>query len=117
VILEVHCLQEKSEKELIQISTATVFPYAVYFYSPLCGTCHLAERMLRIALEVGPCIPIFKININFSPQLMQQWNIQSVPCLCILQEGKLTNKISAIRSVDVVFEAIKVKDPKKFIKK
>jgi thioredoxin-like negative regulator of GroEL len=105
----VPALQEKSEQELLYMSSDTVFPYAVYFYSPLCGTCHLAERMIRIALEVGPCIPLFKININFSPTLMQSWNIQSVPSLCVFQEGKLKNKISALRSVDYIYETIKTK--------
>ncbi len=102
-------MQECSEQELLSLSGSTRFPFAVYVHNPLCGTCKLAERMIRIALEVGPCIPIFKNSILYSPQLMEAWTIHSVPCLCIVHEGKVIHKLTALRSVDTIYEAIKTR--------
>lgn len=52
-----------------------------YFYTPLCGTCKMTERMLQVILALDPQLPIVKCNINFSPQLAREWQIESVPCI------------------------------------
>lgn len=85
-----------------------MFPFSIYLHNPLCGTCVLAERMIRISEEVGPCMPVFKLNAHLATRLMKQWEIHSVPCLCVWDQGKLLQKITAIRSVDAVYRVIKI---------
>ncbi|MNN38215.1 Thioredoxin [compost metagenome] len=57
----------------------------LFFYTSMCGTCKLAEKMLEIAISSGPVIPVSKININYSPTLRDRWQITSVPCLIVLE--------------------------------
>lgn len=72
---------------------------ALFFVTTLCGTCQLAEKMLEIVLASGPCIPVSKLNINYTPKLREQWRIASVPCLIVLQDGEPIRQEYAMRSV------------------
>lgn len=83
---------------------------ALYVYSPLCGTCNLAERMLQITLESLPAYRIGKLNLNDSPEVAQAFKIHSIPCLIIWnpkqprEEPKL---IYAMHSVTHLYEQLK----------
>lgn len=72
---------------------------ALLFVTALCGTCQLAEKMLEIVLASGPCIPVSKLNINYTPKLRERWQIASVPCLVVLQDGVPVRQEYAMRSV------------------
>lgn len=92
-------LQEISAKELRGRWEQAGSREAVLFYTPLCGTCKLAERMLGIVLGAGGTIPVSKININYAPGLAQDWEVSSVPALIIFQAGFLVQKQYALHSV------------------
>jgi thioredoxin-like negative regulator of GroEL len=77
----------------------------VYFYTPLCGTCQLASKMLRVAAEMIPS-EIGMINLNFYPDLAIKLEIESVPCLVLLKEGRIRDKIYAFHSVPFLLEKI-----------
>ena len=60
----------------------------VYFYTPICGTCQVASKMLQVIeklveLEMG------KMNLNFYPDLAREFAIESVPCLLFVDAGKV----------------------------
>jgi thioredoxin-like negative regulator of GroEL len=78
----------------------------VYFYTPLCGTCQLASKMLRVTAEMIPQ-EIGKINLNFYPDLAIKMEIESVPCLVLLKNGRITDKIYAFQSVPFLLGSIK----------
>ncbi|MBD2869402.1 thioredoxin family protein [Paenibacillus arenilitoris] len=86
-------------------------PAAVYFYTPLCGTCKLGERMLEIAVAAGADTPVAKLNINYAPHLRDVWRIASVPCLVLLQGGEPVRKEYAMKSVDSLYLLLKRKNP------
>ncbi|MEF2966398.1 thioredoxin family protein [Paenibacillus sp. M1] len=94
-------LQETTEKEVFQRLDANTVQgkEALLFHTPFCGTCRLAERMLEIAEEAGPTIPATKLNINFAPKLRDAWQISSVPCLVVLENGVPVLKEYAMGSV------------------
>ncbi|WP_044748594.1 thioredoxin family protein [Bacillus alveayuensis] len=79
----------------------------VYLYTPICGTCQLAGRMLEIVKELFPHIKFCKTDINYIPERAVEWNIESVPCLLIFCNGKLEKKIYAFHSVPYLYETIK----------
>jgi thioredoxin 1 len=79
---------------------------AVFFYTPLCGTCKLGERMLGVIEELNPTVNIKKVNLNYSPELAEKWEIQSVPCLLLLRDGAEIKKIFALQSVDYLYKEI-----------
>lgn len=84
-----------------------VEPLVLYFYTPLCGTCKVGEKMLEVVSELVPHVSLFKININLAAQLAEDWKIESVPCLVVVQEKKPVNKIYALNSVPYLYEVLK----------
>ncbi|MBN6187816.1 thioredoxin family protein [Aneurinibacillus sp. BA2021] len=82
-------------------------PFAVYFYTPLCGTCAVAEKMLSVIEAASPGLPLYKCNINFAPELARAWQIASVPCLALITEGTHVRKLYAMRSVPDLYNELK----------
>lgn len=82
---------------------------ALFFATPLCGTCKVAERMLEIAAAAPGAMPVTKLNINFAPQLRERWQVGSVPALVILEDGKPVQTLYAMRSAGDLYEALRLK--------
>ncbi|WP_071460655.1 thioredoxin family protein [Bacillus massilinigeriensis] len=79
----------------------------LYFYTPLCGTCRVAGNMLDITVTMFPEIPSGKTDLNFTHELAKQFGIESVPCLILLKNGNLEEKIYAFQSVPYLYEEVK----------
>lgn len=79
----------------------------IYFYTPMCGTCQMAEKMLLVIEQLIPEIPLLKVNLNFHPHLAETFAIESVPCLLIIKNGDLKEKIYAFHSVPYLFGKIR----------
>ncbi|MDN4525567.1 thioredoxin family protein [Fictibacillus fluitans] len=87
-------------------------PAALYIQTPLCGTCKMGRRMLEITLEAvnQPGIKqpkVGAINLNAMPELAENYNITSVPCLLFLNRGIAVRKIYAMQSVDFLYQNLK----------
>ncbi|WP_020620032.1 thioredoxin family protein [Paenibacillus daejeonensis] len=80
---------------------------AIMFYSPFCGTCKVALRMLEIVDAAGVPTPLYKININYAGKLREAWQITSVPCLVLVENGEPVHMTYAMRSVDHLFALLK----------
>ncbi|SDM74713.1 thioredoxin family protein [Bacillus sp. OK048] len=78
----------------------------IYFYTPLCGTCQVASRMLHV-IENLVTIEIGKINLNFYQELAKKFEIESVPCLVFIKEGEAVDMVYAFQSVPFLYEKIK----------
>jgi thiol-disulfide isomerase/thioredoxin len=78
----------------------------IYFYTPLCGTCQLASKMLEVVNETIPRLQIHKCNLNYFPAIAAEYEIESVPCLTIWQDGMIVEKIYAFKSVPYLFEIV-----------
>lgn len=100
-------MQEWTQKELIQQKKSAVMPFAVFLYTPLCGTCKLTERMLDIILTMEPTLPIYKSNVNFLPQITSDWQISSVPSIVIVKPGKDMEVMYSMKSVDELYKKLK----------
>jgi thioredoxin-like negative regulator of GroEL len=78
----------------------------IYFYTPLCGTCQVASRMLHV-IENMVEVKMAKINLNFYPELAEKFQIESVPCLLVVRDGEILETIYAFNSVPFLYEKIK----------
>jgi thioredoxin 1 len=80
----------------------------VYLYTPMCGTCQMAKKMLTVVNELLPNLPIGQCNLNYLSEKAIEWEIESVPCLLIIKNGKITEKIYAFKSVEYLFNKLKL---------
>jgi thioredoxin-like negative regulator of GroEL len=75
----------------------------VYFYTPMCGTCQVARRMLEVTKELFPTFQYGMLDVNYMRELAIQWEIESVPCLMIFRNGTIHEKLYAFHSVEHLF--------------
>ena len=79
---------------------------AYYLYTPMCGTCQVASRMLSVVEKMKPELRIGKANLNLVQEIAELYRVESVPCLLITEDGKLQDKVYAFRSVPHLIEKV-----------
>ncbi|MED4016653.1 thioredoxin family protein [Sutcliffiella cohnii] len=75
----------------------------VYFYTPMCGTCGLASKMLNVTKELFPNLVFGQIDVNYARELALKWEIESVPCVIVFYKGELLEKKYALQSVEHLY--------------
>ncbi|MFC9709683.1 thioredoxin family protein [Paenibacillus sp. JNUCC31] len=76
-------------------------PQAVFIYTPLCGTCGAARRMLEIAEHLLPEGILTEMNIHDIPELVQQFQISSVPAVMLFDgEHDVPKMVYRMNSVE-----------------
>ncbi|USG68197.1 thioredoxin family protein [Brevibacillus ruminantium] len=97
-------MQELTQDILTSIETpVSGRKIAIFVYTPLCGTCKLAARMLDIVEQTIPRLMLFQVNINTMPELAEKWTITSVPGLLLFDSGQLKERHYAFHSVDFLY--------------
>ncbi|MFC7394337.1 thioredoxin family protein [Scopulibacillus cellulosilyticus] len=98
-------MKEISESDyLIQNEQDT----ALFFVSPFCGTCQLAEQMLDIAIRAAnPDYSVYKCRVSEWPETVAQLKIKSVPCLVFIRNGTESSKLYAFESVTTLYQHLK----------
>jgi len=98
---------EIGEQELVRQRWSGGAPFAVYFYTPLCGTCRVGKKMVDVVQAMERGMDIFEANVNVMPQVVQDWKIESVPCLAFVSEKRIAGKLYAMRSVPFLLEEVR----------
>lgn len=70
----------------------------IYFYTPFCGTCQVASKMLQVMEELVK-VEMGKMNLNYYPEVARDFAIESVPCLIFVRNGEVVETIYAFHSV------------------
>lgn len=94
-----------NEKEVL-VSLSRTGYQTFFFISPLCGTCQLAEKMVKIVNELLPSMSLYKCNVNAMPELVAHWQVESVPCLLLIKNGEVLEKIYAFRDVHFLYKLL-----------
>jgi len=77
-----------------------------YLYTPMCGTCAIASKMMEVIVAMKPDLPIGKADLNYVEDLAVDYQIESVPCLLIQKNGEVVHKIYAFHSIPYLLERI-----------
>ncbi len=75
-------MKELQEHELDHIEDDV---YLLYLYTPFCGTCQLASKMLTVVKEMLPDVAFYQNNVNYSPTFAKAYQIESVLVFCCLK--------------------------------
>lgn len=78
-------------------------PFILFGYTPFCGTCKLAEKMLDIT-AASLNIPVTKIDLNYYENLSLYYEIKSVPVLLFVRNGTVENISYQFESVTTLYE-------------
>ncbi len=99
----ISCHSELELKNLIKQGNVLV-----YFYTPMCGTCELANQFLTLVEPLFDNVTIYKCNLSYFTNLSIRYEIQSVPCAILFRNGTVLNKIYAFQSVTNIYEQLQV---------
>lgn len=79
--------------------------FLVYGYTPMCGTCKLASRMVDV-LPALTGLHVEKINLNYNEPLTMHYKLMSVPVLLVIKDLEVVDIIYRFESVTNLFEII-----------
>ena len=79
----------------------------LYLYTPFCGTCQLAKKMMTVVEAMLPALEINMANLNYLPKQASDWEIESVPCLLVFENGRVVSKTYAFHSVEHLYHILK----------
>lgn len=97
-------MREMNEAQLMSLSEDEQAHCAVFLYTPMCGTCQAARRMLEVLEAMDDQLPLYAGNVNMTPRLAQSWRIESVPCIVFILQGRIMEKMYAVQSVPALYE-------------
>lgn len=99
-------MNEWSHQEIKQIMETNEEVW-LYLYTPMCGTCQVAGKMITIVAELFPNLQWGKCNLNYIPEYAANWEIESVPCLIVFKNHHIYDKLYAFHSVPFLYDKIK----------
>ena len=85
-VLEV--TKENFEKEVLQ----SEIPVLVDFNATWCGPCKSMRPMLDELAENNTKYKIVSVNIDEEDELVEEYEVASIPCLVVFKDGKETDR-------------------------
>ncbi|MBR1938449.1 MAG: thioredoxin [Spirochaetales bacterium] len=73
----------------------------VDFFATWCGPCKmLGANLEKLDKEVGDKVKIVKVDIDESPELAENFGVESVPTMLIYRKGEKEMQVVGARTVD-----------------
>jgi thioredoxin 1 len=71
----------------------SVLPTVVDFWAPWCGPCRMVAPVLdKLAKEYAGKLLIAKVNTDENPQWSQKYNVQGIPTMLFISNGKIIHR-------------------------
>jgi len=88
-----HVAQGEFADEVTRCAT----PVVADFYATWCGPCRMLSPMLdKLAGGYADKIKFVKINVDESPGLAQNFQVQAIPTLIFFKDGKVADRLTGL---------------------
>ena len=82
-------------------------PTLVDFYADWCGPCRAMGPVVdALANDLEGRANVVKVNVDESPELADQYGVQSIPTFIVVREGKATQRLVGTQSKQALTTAI-----------
>jgi len=84
-------------------------PVLVDFWASWCVPClRAAPEVEAVAEELRSRLKVFKLDVDISPQLAQEYNVRSIPTLILFKGGQFVDKIVGAVPRDTIIEKLQM---------
>lgn len=80
--------KDNFEKEVLNSEKKVL----VDFYAEWCGPCKMLKPIIEEISEENKNIDVASINVDNEEELAEKYNVSSIPCLVIFENGKEINR-------------------------
>lgn len=81
---------DTSDADFAAVVDAASIPVLVDVWAPWCGPCRMVSPALeQLAVELAGKVKLVKVNADEAPQVGRRFEIQAIPTLIILHEGRV----------------------------
>jgi thioredoxin 2 len=82
-----------TDLDFASIAEAATLPVLVDVWAPWCGPCRMVSPALeQLAGELAGRLKLVKVNADDSPRVSDQFEVQAIPTLVLLNRGKVIDK-------------------------
>ena len=87
--------------------TQSDLPIVIDFYAPWCSPCKIMAPIVEeLAKEYKGKLVFLKANVDDCPDLVQQFNIMSIPATVFLKDGQEIDKVVGFHNKDILVKKI-----------
>lgn len=79
----------------------------VDFWATWCGPCRMLAPVLDGVAETLPEVKFGQVDVDKAPDLARQFNVASIPNVCIFKNGKFVDRMVGMRDADEIVKIIK----------
>ncbi len=91
-------------EEEVMKTTKTVL---LDFWADWCGPCRMLSPIVeQVAQEVPDTVKIGKINVDEEMQLATEFEIESIPTLVVIKNGKVINRTVGVQSKEEILNIL-----------
>ena len=77
------------------------------FYAEWCGPCNMLSPIIDEIANENKNIKVYKVNIDEETNLVNKFNIVSVPTILIFKNGEITRRASGFTGKDQILSMVK----------
>ncbi len=81
-------------------------PVLVDFFATWCGPCKRLAPILEEIAESNNDFEIYKLDVDESGDIAEQYNIMSVPTMLVFKNGEQTNKLVGIQTKEDIIKTV-----------
>lgn len=89
-----HITEDNFEKEVLQATK----PVLLDFWATWCGPCQMMAPILKDYAATHPDYVVGKVDVDEQSALAAAFQIQSIPTLVVIKEGKLTAQAVGVQT-------------------